>query len=70
VRVCGWDREELLHVFQAHTCVCRVCSLKDNTYAGTFGAAGWGAKASDVLMQGEDEEEEEEAEGGGGSACV
>ena len=25
--------------------------LKDNTYAGTFGDGGWGAKASEVLMQ-------------------
>jgi hypothetical protein len=25
--------------------------LKDNTYAGTFGEDGWGAKASAVLMQ-------------------
>ena len=25
--------------------------LKDNTYAGTFGEAGWGAKDSAVLLQ-------------------
>jgi len=25
--------------------------LADNTYEGTFGAAGWGAKASEVLLQ-------------------
>ena len=25
--------------------------MKDNTYEGTFGANGWGAKASAVLLQ-------------------
>jgi hypothetical protein len=27
------------------------CSLADNTYTGTFGQAGWGAKANDVLSK-------------------
>jgi len=26
-------------------------SLADNTYAGTFGSGGWGAKASEVLVK-------------------
>ena len=26
-------------------------SLRDNTYVGTFGAAGWGARANDVLSK-------------------
>ena len=27
------------------------CRLRDNTYVGTFGAAGWGARANDVLSK-------------------
>ncbi len=31
-------------------CAC-VRSLADNTYIGTFGEAGWGAKANDILSK-------------------
>lgn len=27
------------------------CRLGDNTYVGTFGAAGWGSKANDILSK-------------------
>ena len=30
---------------------CLLYRLADNTYIGTFGASGWGAKANDILAK-------------------